>query len=331
MNDLNSHKPSKNIIALAFIALAIVSVAFILKNKALFTKDKTQEKVEEKTPTLVADNTVNKLLSEDTTKDTDNDGLPDWEEALWSTDPKNPDTDGDKTTDGDEKKQKRNPLKAGPDDGTKDDIDTSLIEEDPSQSSGKKTLTEEVAKTFFTRFMYLQQNGGIDAASKDALLKEVSNLAENSFVYRKYSLNDLSIIEGTTPAQLKTFALELAKLQVGVVASIVKNQQNINNDFVVLGDIYSSSASAVMLLETPSELKNSVLAIANTYSKAGEAIRSFKRDDDPVLATMGMQAYQQAQADQRVVLTSLSNYFTQNGIIFNTSGTESYWNQFKQQ
>ena len=46
----------------------------------------------------------NELLN----KDTDNDGLKDWEEILWKTDPNNPDTDGDKTTDGEEIKLNRN-------------------------------------------------------------------------------------------------------------------------------------------------------------------------------------------------------------------------------
>jgi len=48
--------------------------------------------------------------------DSDNDGLKDWEEKLWGTDPNNPDTDGDGVKDGEELKQGRDPLKPGPDD-----------------------------------------------------------------------------------------------------------------------------------------------------------------------------------------------------------------------
>ncbi len=46
--------------------------------------------------------------------DTDGDGLLDWEEALWGTDPKNKDTDRDGTSDGEEVALHRNPKKAGP-------------------------------------------------------------------------------------------------------------------------------------------------------------------------------------------------------------------------
>ncbi|MCH7529851.1 hypothetical protein IIB50_01915 [Patescibacteria group bacterium] len=45
-----------------------------------------------------------------TTLDSDDDGLKDWEEVLWGTDPFNPDTDNDGTDDGVEIAVDRNPL-----------------------------------------------------------------------------------------------------------------------------------------------------------------------------------------------------------------------------
>ena len=50
-------------------------------------------------------------------KDSDADGLPDWKEALWKTNPDVPDTDGDGMSDGDEVDFDRNPLVHGPNDG----------------------------------------------------------------------------------------------------------------------------------------------------------------------------------------------------------------------
>lgn len=46
--------------------------------------------------------------------DRDNDGLKDWEESIFKTDPDKPDTDGDGTIDGEEITQNRDPLVAGP-------------------------------------------------------------------------------------------------------------------------------------------------------------------------------------------------------------------------
>lgn len=48
--------------------------------------------------------------------DSDADGVKDWEETIYHTDPKNPDTDGDAVRDGEEIAKNRDPLKKGPDD-----------------------------------------------------------------------------------------------------------------------------------------------------------------------------------------------------------------------
>jgi hypothetical protein len=48
--------------------------------------------------------------------DSDSDGLKDWEENLYRTDPHKPDTDGDETPDGEEIKLGRDPTKKGPND-----------------------------------------------------------------------------------------------------------------------------------------------------------------------------------------------------------------------
>jgi hypothetical protein len=53
---------------------------------------------------------------ESQTKDSDNDGLKDWEEDLYKTDPNNPDTDGDGYLDGEEINSGHNPLFKGPGD-----------------------------------------------------------------------------------------------------------------------------------------------------------------------------------------------------------------------
>ncbi|MFZ5559718.1 MAG: hypothetical protein ACOZAL_02915 [Patescibacteria group bacterium] len=55
-------------------------------------------------------------IIESENKDTDNDGLKDWEEDLYKTDYLNPDTDGDGYLDGEEINSDHNPLVKGPND-----------------------------------------------------------------------------------------------------------------------------------------------------------------------------------------------------------------------
>ena len=58
----------------------------------------------------------NSKISEENFKDSDNDGLRDWEEELFGTDPLNPDTDGDGYLDGEEVNSGHNPLVKAPGD-----------------------------------------------------------------------------------------------------------------------------------------------------------------------------------------------------------------------
>lgn len=68
-----------------------------------------------KTGTAVSPKTKEEALAR-LTRDTDGDGLKDWEEKIYGTNPEKTDTDGDGTPDGEEIKTSRNPLRPGPDD-----------------------------------------------------------------------------------------------------------------------------------------------------------------------------------------------------------------------
>ena len=68
-----------------------------------------------KTAKLNSPKTKEKII-QNLNKDSDSDGLKDWEEKIYGTGLENADTDGDGTPDGAEIKTSRNPLRPGPDD-----------------------------------------------------------------------------------------------------------------------------------------------------------------------------------------------------------------------
>lgn len=81
-----------------------------------------------------------------TDTDYDKDRLKDWEEALWKTDPKSPDTDGDGTMDGEEVASRRNPALRGPDDALTAGADASSPRA-AGNSETPQNLTEDFTKT----------------------------------------------------------------------------------------------------------------------------------------------------------------------------------------
>ncbi len=99
-------KPLKKAgVVLAILVLGLLILAWF-SGTVLIPKNKTAEIV--------------RLPDQNTAKaidlDSDHDGLKDWEETIYHTDPNNPDTDGDGISDGDEISQGHDPLKKGPDD-----------------------------------------------------------------------------------------------------------------------------------------------------------------------------------------------------------------------
>lgn len=92
---------------------------------------------------------ISQLASANAQIDTDGDGLSDWEETIYGTDPKISDTDGDGYLDGEEILSSHDPLKKGPDDllANKSDKDK---EGDTRTTTAKfsKLTIENYLKTF---------------------------------------------------------------------------------------------------------------------------------------------------------------------------------------
>ena len=102
--DIQQYLPSKKfqwILLITILVVGIVAFIFIKKsNSTEYQKEITapKEKV---------------VLGSVVYNDADGDGLLNWEEALWGTDPDNPDTDGDSFSDGTEVKNGYNPSGQG--------------------------------------------------------------------------------------------------------------------------------------------------------------------------------------------------------------------------
>jgi hypothetical protein len=126
-------------------------------------------------------------------EDLDGDSLELWQEELWGTDPKNPDTDGDGTTDGDEVRIDRNPNKKGPKDH-KTDVSlattTRYYDEDSSLST-----TDVVARDLYSGAVALKKGGGFTDENLDTLVGSLVEKARTRMepITSPYSPNDIHV------------------------------------------------------------------------------------------------------------------------------------------
>ena len=99
--------------------------------------------------------------------DSDNDGLKDWEETLWKTDPNNKDTDADGTTDGDEIATNRDPLTPGPNDKSGKEVKIQPVagKTDYMKEFGVNTETEALGRKIYIDYLTLKKEGALTEES----------------------------------------------------------------------------------------------------------------------------------------------------------------------
>lgn len=150
--------------------------------------------------------TINKT----TDSDSDEDGLRDWEESLIGTDPQNPDTDGDKTSDGDEVSLNRDPKKQGPNDTN---IAQNITTTNTSQLD--ETLTDRVARDFFSRYVVAkQQNKDITAEEAALIAQQVVVNIPSTITAKAYEVKDIIVtMDDSEPTRL-AYAKEISTILI---------------------------------------------------------------------------------------------------------------------
>ncbi|MDO8594655.1 MAG: hypothetical protein Q7R93_04045 [bacterium] len=128
--------------------------------------------------------------------DTDNDGLKDWEEELWQTDPKNPDSDGDGTPDGEEIRLERNPLaanKAEKGSPATDPLDKETIDRKTMLGKNEWTATDRLSREFFGKYLTLKKSGTpLTPEEEQKLIDDVVNNTTPTEAKKVFSSGDVA-------------------------------------------------------------------------------------------------------------------------------------------
>ena len=297
-----AYLPNKKILFLIIFILLIFAGWFYFsdyKNKQIqYTADK------EKSPLAVAPEQMNQL-----DKDTDGDGLKDWEELLWKTDPNKMDTDGDGTPDGEEINLGRNPLKAGPNDKISDKEDL-VAQEKAVSDSNQNTVTAVYAKQFLTEYLSLkQQKGELTDEDKNNLVERLMNNIKTLAAADKYKISDLKISDDTSEDSIKKYAEEMKNIFVNESQKLVdvpmafetlfKRIKEGNPDFqktiISLNysvDKHEELIKKLIVLAVPKEILKNHLEAINGLNNIKFAIKNMVLvPDDPIKAMMGKKLY----------------------------------------
>lgn len=255
-------------------------------------------------------------------KDSDGDGLLDWEEILWGTDPKNKDSDGDGVKDGEEIAESKNPL--GEDKNTAKDLalqNTRGVQADTNE-------TDKLARSLFTQFV--QTNG---APTDSAIQSLAAPLLIRSSSYSNTISRNEIIITSSGPSTLKNYVNSLGALitadsnstnELSVIQKLAENnnsEENIFEEFKGISETYSESADILQTTPVPKELADQHVTLINAFYNTAEDLEKISEAgaDDPLALMLSLQNYSRNSTVIPEVLTAMSNYAKSQNIFMEPS------------
>lgn len=264
-------------------------------------------------PRLAEASTETELLKAIATRDTDNDGLPDWEESLYGTDPRIADTKNLGMTDGAAvKKGLIVPIAVAASPAASTTAPSApILGAPPAASEG--SLTDAFARSFFTLYVSAKQaNGGADLTADEisALADQaIAVLASNVSAAPDYKTKADFKVSGTGPTALleyaasaesvmKVFAPNLPKSELIYLQDALNGDATAFTHIETLADAYQNVAKGLAVLPVPQELVDTHLKLVNAMKRISGAARDFARvNSDPMLTMLALKQYPQAVVD----------------------------------
>lgn len=301
-----SRIPHKNLLVSGIVALFILGVGLYM-NKAPKSEQPLAGKISTSTSSTSTDISV---------RDSDNDGLPDWEERLYGADPLNPDTDGDGTTDGKEIAEERNPTKPGPD-------DTMSVIQDPNFATSSTDITDS-RKEFFTKYLAEQSKDIRETTYRDLI---------SGFNPKKFNpaseLADLNIISENDVEALRTYGNAFGVLIQKYTVRTHRTEEEILGDGlktksdITLKELqlpamtYKNFSNDLKAMRVPSGLVKHHLLIVNGYEGMSKGLLGMKvLFSNPIDGAAGYQRYTLARLDVTTGYAGIVSYFANHGVTF---------------
>ena len=199
-----------------------------------------------------------------------------------------------------------------------------------SDATDTANVSDLVARSLYAGYQSLQQSNDTSSDSQQSLAAGIAAQATQSFTYQPYSLQNLKVISMPTKEEISSFASSLAIIQNNILSEIAgTNSDQSNIKLEKVSKIYKNAADNVNDLQVPVDVANTVIDIINNYSIVSSVYADLgNADKDPVIATVAIKYFQQAEQSQKTDVSAIANYFRDSGIIFTSDDAGSYWSQF---
>lgn len=277
-------------------------------------------------PRVAEASTETALLQAIASKDSDGDGLPDWEESLYGTDPQNPDSRHLGMSDGEAvAKGLIVPKAQVPAASTVPQAPTSATQ-DGIAPAATDSLTDLFAKNFFTLYVAAKQQSGAALTSN-----QIDALAATALQELTASVGPAPDFK--TPADIKTAgtgsdalrayaaAAEQVFLAQGggfstdeldsLTAAAQDTDPNAIANLARIASAYHDIAVGLLALTAPREIAPAHLALIDALARTGSIVGDFARlRTDPVATMLALQQYPQSLADLIGAFASITHVYS---------------------
>ena len=304
--------PHKSLIASGLVAFTIIIVGVYMQRENIVLPSSLKNSPENLTLATTSASHKNDFVD----RDSDNDGIPDWEERLNGSDPFLADTDGDGTFDGTEVSLGRNPTKKGP----KDKLPVANL---PTYATSSTDIMG-IKKEFFAKYLK-------DEAKK--IRQDTYKNIVKSVDVKKYTptatLLDLNVSSDISPEAKKAYGNAFGKLIQKYTATPLRNEEEIFKvamkvkkdsalkDLQYLIIVYTNFSKDLKMMPVPLPLAEHHLAIVNGYDGMARGLRGMQHlYSNPVDGAAGYQAYTRLRFDVLVGYVAIIAYFIQEQVTF---------------
>lgn len=273
------------------------------------------------------------LLVSYTAKDSDNDGLPDWEEALYGTDPNNPHSVNQAVTDGQAVAQGLVQPKFAT-----ATTSTAISPSDvPGVSAAPTTVTDQFARALFSQ--YLLSRGSTPPTQEEItafVQKGVADLRSSQQEPAAFNVGQVKVV-GSGSQALAAYATQAENAFAKHTVASTQGELDYYSDAVTKNDAtalkkvneiakgYTSTAHELIAVPAPHEVAAAHLELANALARIGGVLEDMGAiSTDPMRAMIAIGAYDGAHQALIQAFAHMHTAFSDSGVTI-PEGTSGYF------
>jgi len=186
--------------------ITVVAVVFIIAVSYVFYEDGNQKNT---TTQLATNSEIDpEIITKAYEQDSDEDGLADWEEVLWSTDPTKPDTDGDGVSDRDQVFVASESLSIAS--GLENEVGADTVGMEPENhknSDVPPTSTDALAKELFASYLYSLKSGtDLSKEQQEEMVQQALGKVTPLVTAPTYNQSEVRSVPATSESRMQYIA-----------------------------------------------------------------------------------------------------------------------------